>query len=126
MLLMTSLRTIALTFQNLIIQGKVKEAFEKYIHPQFKHHNPYFKGDRESLMRAMEENAAQFPHKIFEVQRVIEQNDLVVVHSKLRLKEPMPPIATVHIFRFDRDKIIEEWDIAQQVPEDCQNENDMF
>lgn len=32
----------------------------------------------------------------------------------------------VHIFRFDRNHIVEMWDLGQQVPENMPNENGMF
>jgi predicted SnoaL-like aldol condensation-catalyzing enzyme len=32
----------------------------------------------------------------------------------------------VHIFRFRGDKIVELWDLGQEVPESSPNENGMF
>lgn len=121
-----SKKDIALAFQNLIISGKVREAYDLYIHPQFRHHNPYFQGDRESLLTAMEEDAKKFPNKIFEVKRALEDEDLVAIHSHLKLNSDMPEIVVVHIFRFRDNKIIEGWDIAQQMPEENINKNSMF
>jgi len=56
-------KEIAVSFLSLASSGRVGEAYEKYVHPDFRHHNPYFKGDRESLLKGMEESAHQFPHK---------------------------------------------------------------
>ena len=50
-------KEIAVSFLRLASSGKVRQAYEKYIHPDFRHHNPYFKGDRESLLKGMEELA---------------------------------------------------------------------
>jgi predicted SnoaL-like aldol condensation-catalyzing enzyme len=50
-------KEIATSFLTLASSGNVAEAYEKYVHPQFRHHNVYFKGGRESLQKAMEENA---------------------------------------------------------------------
>lgn len=116
----------AVAFQKMIVAGKIKQAYEKYIAVDFRHHNPYFKGDRDSLMRGMEKNHAQFPLKTFEIQHTIEEGDLVVIHSRLRLAPEMPSIATVHIFRFGGDMIAEEWDLGQQIPEDSPNEYGAF
>ena len=106
---------IATAFQRLITSGKIREGFEKYASSDFRHHNPYFKGDRESLLLGMEENATQFPEKIFEIKRTLEDGDIVAVHSRLKLKPDMPEIVTVHIFRFENDEIAEEWDVGQQI-----------
>jgi len=74
----------------------------------------------------MEESAVQFPKKVFEVVRTLEDGDFVVVHGKVRLNPDMPEIALIHIFRFDGDLIIEEWEAAQEVPQESPNENGMF
>ena len=34
--------------------GKVRDAFDWHVGVNFRHHNACFRGDRESLMRAME------------------------------------------------------------------------
>ena len=119
-------KEIAVSFLNLASSGKVREAYEKYIHPDFRHHNPYFKGDRASLMKGMEESAAQFPDKIFEAIRVLADGDMVAVHGKVRLKPDMPWIALMHIFRFEGNLIIEEWEAAQEAPMGSPNENGIF
>jgi len=122
----SSRKEIALKFDSLIASGQIRDAFEKYVSPTFRHHNPYFKGDRESLLLGLEKNAGQFAHKIYEVQRVLEDGDLVAVHSRLKPKPDWPAMAIVHIFRFDDDKIVEEWDLSQQIPGDAPNENGLF
>lgn len=47
----------------MVSSGQVREAYEKYVHPNFRHHNAYFKGDRESLLVAMEEAHIASPNK---------------------------------------------------------------
>src|SRR5512136_413434 len=105
-----SKKDLAVSFLHLASSGKIRQAYSKYVHPQFRHHNPYFKGDRESLLAGMEESAVKFPEKVFEAVRTFEDGDFVVVHGKVRLKPEMPEIALIHIFRFWDDLIIEEWE----------------
>lgn len=31
----------AVTFEQLIVDGQISEAYEKYLGPDFRHHNPY-------------------------------------------------------------------------------------
>ena len=40
-------KEIAIAFLREASAGNVRAAYEKYVHPAFRHHNPYFKGDRE-------------------------------------------------------------------------------
>ncbi|HMA54755.1 MAG TPA: nuclear transport factor 2 family protein, partial [Acidobacteriota bacterium] len=94
-------KEIAVSFLRSAASGKVREAYEKYVHPDFVHHNPYFKGDRGSLLTGMEESAVQFPNKAFEAVRVLEEGAFVVVHGRIRLRADMPEYVLIHIFRFE-------------------------
>lgn len=117
----------AVDFLRLAASVNVREAFQKYAGQSFRHHNPFFSGTAESLMAAMSDNAAKNPGKVLEIQRVIEQDDLVAVHSHVRMNPTDRGAAVVHIFRFDgNDRIAELWDIGQPVPESSPNENGMF
>ena len=120
-------RQAALTFLNQVIIGRISEAFEKYIAREgFRHHNPYFRGDRESLKAAMMEANQKFRNATLEVQRVFEDDDLVAVHSRVKHSPTEPDIAVVHIFRFEREKVVELWDVGMQVPKDSPNDNGAF
>jgi len=117
---------IAISFLKLAASGKVREAYSKYVSPDLRHHNPYFRGDRESLMLAMEENATKNPDKKLEIKLTLEEKNMVATYSHLQQKPGDPGGTVVHIFRFEGDRIVEMWDIGQAVPEDSPNENGMF
>jgi len=122
----TPQKLAALSYLTLVTSGKIREAYDAHIHPDFTHHNQYMKGDRQSLMDGMLENEENFPNKKFEVKRLIEEGDIVVAHSGLELGGNMPPMTVVHIMRFQDGKIVEMWDIGQQLQEDSPNENGPF
>ena len=121
-----SRKDAAIAFLRLAASGKVNEAYGQYIGAGFRHHNPHFQGDVRSLAAGMAENAAKFPHKELEVQHAIEDGNLVAVHSRVRLSPKDSNVAVAHIFRFERDRIVELWDIGQPEPQDSPNENGMF
>jgi predicted SnoaL-like aldol condensation-catalyzing enzyme len=116
----------AMAFLRLASSGKARKAFQKHVAPGFRHHNPFFRGDADSLMIAMEENAAKNPDKVLEVQRALEDGDLVAVHSRVRQKPGDRGAALVHLFKFQGDRIVELWDLGQPVPENSPTENGMF
>jgi len=122
----TSLKEKAVSFLQLVASGEVREAFTRYVDPGFRHHNFFFRGDADSLMHAMEENAAKNPHKILEVKRAIEEGDIVAVHSHVKQNQLDLGGAVVHIFRFHNDLIVELWDVGQPIPENSPNENGVF
>ena len=74
----------------------------------------------------MEENARQNPGKVLEVKRAIAEGELVVVHSHVRQKPGDLGAAVVHIFRFEKGRIVELWDIGQPVPTESPNRYGMF
>lgn len=119
-------KEISQNFLRLASKGESREAFQLYVGNDFKHHNAYFKGDGHTLMIAMEESARKNPNKIFEIQRALEDGDLVAVHSRVQQAQGDLEIAVIHIFRFDKDKIVELWDFGQPVTSDIVNENGMF
>jgi predicted SnoaL-like aldol condensation-catalyzing enzyme len=116
----------AVEFLKLVASGKVREAYQKHVGPGFRHHNPFFRGDAASLMEAMEQNAAKNPNKVLEIQSAIQEGNRVAVFSRVRQNPEDRGGAVVHIFRFEKDRIVEFWDIGQAVPEQSVNENDMF
>lgn len=118
-------KEIAITFLQMASNGKVREAYDRCVHADFIHHNAYFKGDRESLRKGMEDNAREFPNKQIEVLRTLEDGDLVAVHSKVSLDADRL-FGVIHIFRFEGELIVEAWEGAQEVLKDSPNEHGIF
>lgn len=121
-----SKKEIAMAFLNLVVSGKIDEGYDLYVAEEFRHHNPYFKGNRQSLLNAMKENAIANPDKIFEIKRALQDGNLVAVHSHVRQNPGDPGAAVVHIFRFFEDRIVELWDVGMPAPKDNINENGIF
>lgn len=65
-------KEIAQDFLKLAAKGQSRKAFELYVADNFKHHDAYFKGDGQTLITAMEENAKKTPDKVFEIQRALQ------------------------------------------------------
>jgi predicted SnoaL-like aldol condensation-catalyzing enzyme len=123
--MMTNKET-AIAFLRLTARGEVDEAFARHAAPGFRHHNPHFAADADTLKAGMKENAARFPHMVFEVQRALADGDLVAVHSRAQLEAGGMELAVVHILRFEGDRIAEMWDIAQAAPVPMANRDGMF
>jgi predicted SnoaL-like aldol condensation-catalyzing enzyme len=122
----TSRKDIATTFLRMCATGDVRAAYDRYIGRDFRHHNPYFRGDASTLAAGMAENTKQNPGKVFDIEHALEDGDLVAVHSRLQFKPGSQEMAVVHLCRFVGDRIVELWDVGQPVPADSPNENGMF
>jgi predicted SnoaL-like aldol condensation-catalyzing enzyme len=117
---------IATEFLSMAASGKVREAYERHVADAFIHHNAYFPGDRESLLVAMEQSAESEPNKSFTVKQIIDSGDRVAVLSHLQRVQDGQEYAVVHILRFEGSKIVEMWDIGQEIPKDSPNALGMF
>ena len=121
---MSKQKEAAKSFLTMAGMGKVQEAYDKYIAPSFLHHNQHFKGDRQSLLTAMQEASRTTPNKSIDVKHVYEDGDTVITHSLVSRQSPeAPDVVVVHIFRFEHDRIVELWDVGQPVSKDSPNEH---
>lgn len=122
-----SLKEMAVSFLKMAGTGQVQDAYDKFISPDFIHHNLHFRGDRQSLLKAMQEAHQVRPNKSVDVKHVYQDGDTVITHS---LVEPTSgaeaSIAVVHILRFQNDKVVELWDLGQEIPSKSHNKNGPF
>ncbi len=119
-------RDAAVAFLREVAAGRAREAFAKHVAPGFRHHNPHFPAGADALMRAMADAAKRNPGLQVEVQRTLEDGDLVAVHSRIRMHAGDRDHATVHLFRFEDGRIAELWDIGQDAPDASPNQDGMF
>jgi predicted SnoaL-like aldol condensation-catalyzing enzyme len=122
----SSKKEVAITFLKLAATGKLDEAYGNYVAANFRHHNPYFAGDAESLKAGMAGAHEQFPNTTLEVQHAWEDGDRVAVHSRVSHGPDQPDISVVHMFRFEGDRIAELWDVGMEAPKDSPNKNGLF
>jgi predicted SnoaL-like aldol condensation-catalyzing enzyme len=105
---------------------KPEEAVAKYIGPNYRQHNPGSADGPESLIQTMKWFTQNFPELRMEVKRIIAEGELVVLHSHLIMKPGDRGSAVVEMFRLENGRIVEHWDVAQEIPETSANDNTMF
>ena len=74
----------------------------------------------------MQESDKDEPNKAFNVKQAIADGDSVAVFSELQRAEADITYAVVHIAKLENGKIVELWDVVQEVPKDLANELGMF
>lgn len=121
-----TLKSIAQAFLKAASSQQVSEGYDLYVSDKFVHHNIHFKSDAQSLKAGMMQSAELFPNKILEVKQSIAENNMVMTYSHVRLTPNDNGFALMHLFRFENNKIVELWDIAQQIPENFANELGAF
>ncbi|MFE2336718.1 nuclear transport factor 2 family protein [Streptomyces coelicoflavus] len=115
-------------FNNLLVQ-KNPEAV-RYLTPEFYQHNPASPSGSGGLREQFAEFFGLYPDVEADLKRVIADKDYVAIHFRYRLTPESADLSIMGIFRVvKRDgeyKIIEHWDVTQQVPAASANDNTMF
>jgi predicted SnoaL-like aldol condensation-catalyzing enzyme len=121
-------KDIAVNFLKLVASGKVDEGFEKYVDKKFVHHNVWTPDGRESLKQGMKDNGIKAPNKKFIIKKVIEDKDTVATHSyiKFKMEGKDMELAVVHIVKIRNGKIVEMWDVGQEIPKNSPNKKGVF
>lgn len=107
-------------------QHKPTEAAKKYIGSKYIQHNPYVPNGAEAFYSYFEKHFKENPKSHVEIKRVLGDGDLVVLHLLSKENEKDRGRAIVDIFRVENGKIVEHWDVIQEVPEKSANTNTMF
>jgi len=102
-------------------------AAAKYFGAAYIQHNPVAADGPEGFKGFVEFLKAKFPQSKSEIKRVFAEGDYVILHVHAVREPGTRGAAIVDIFRLDADgKIVEHWDVRQDIPEKAANNNGMF
>jgi predicted SnoaL-like aldol condensation-catalyzing enzyme len=113
-------------FYDLAINKKDFAAASKYLGPRYIQHNPVAADGPEGLKAFIEFLRAKFPESRSEVKRAWVDGDYVILHVHSVREPGTRGRAIVDIFRLENGKIVEHWDVIQDIPEKAANANGMF
>ena len=99
---------------------------DEFIGPEYINHNPQAPDGSEALRRFVTDFRAAYPQLRHTVERVIAEDDLVLLHSHAVLEPGTPGQVVVDIFRVRDGKIVEHWDVIQPVADTSVSGHDMF
>ena len=89
-------------------------------------HNPRVPDGRAAFVAAFTRIFAANPEARSRILRTATDGDLVFLHVHARSNASDRGRAIVDIFRVEGDRIVEHWDVIQEVPETAANANTMF
>ncbi len=105
---------------------KPTEAANKYIGGTYTQHNPHVPDGAAAFYSYFEGFFKQNPQTRVDIKRVVAEGDLVVLHLHFTTGAKDRGSAIVDIFRVEDGKIVEHWDVIQEVPAQSANKNTMF
>jgi predicted SnoaL-like aldol condensation-catalyzing enzyme len=107
-------------------QQQPEAAVQRYMGSYYRQHNPQAGDGPEPFIGYVHWFSGQNPEARVDFKRLIAEGDLVVVHSHMVPRPGDRGMAVMDIFRLEDGKIVEHWDVIQDVPEKAANNNTMF
>ncbi|HYC18437.1 MAG TPA: ester cyclase [Pseudolabrys sp.] len=108
------------------INQKDFEAAAKNFGTRYVQHNPRAADGPEGFKAFIEFLKAKFPSYHSEIKRAFADGDFVILHVHNVPEPGQRGAAIVDIFRLENGKVIEHWDVRQDIPEQSANGNSMF
>ncbi len=119
-------KTNAIAFYKMSYEGNPSDAVEKYVGDEYIQHNPLVGNGKKAFIDYFERMQREYPNKSIEFVRTISEGDLVAVHTH-QVWPDSEEYVTMDFLRFDdQGKIIEHWDVMQQIPKHTANGNTMY
>jgi predicted SnoaL-like aldol condensation-catalyzing enzyme len=115
-----------LEFYEAGLNQKDFEAAAKHFGPKYIQHNPGAPDGIEGFKGFLAFLREKFPNSKSEIKRVFAEGDYVILHVHAVREPGTRGRAIVDIFRLDNGKIVEHWDVAQDIPEKMPHNNGMF
>ena len=119
-------KKLVVAFYDAAINRKDYTAASAYLGAQYKQHNPTAADGAEGLKGFIEFLKARFPNQKGEIKSVIAEGDKVVLHVHSTRGDGTPGRPIIDIFRVENGKVVEHWDVIQDIPEKAANTNGMF
>lgn len=106
--------------------GEPEKAAARTLGDTYVQHNPGAPDGAAAFIGYVTYMRNRFPELRLEIRRAVSDGDIVVTHSHFRRTADDLGLAVADFWRIADGKIVEHWDVIQEVPADAQNDNTMF
>ena len=120
-------KKIAVDFFNMVFQDrKPQQAFDTYSTPEYIQHNELASDGAAPAIKFLNEWFEKNPRASIEIKRVIAEGNLVAIHHHMRKSPEDPGAAAVDMYRVENGKVMEHWDVFQNMPAKSENAHPKF
>ncbi len=119
-------KMIVKDFYELAINKKDFEAASKYLGPRYIQHNQRSADGADGLKDFIQFLHIKFPDAHSEIKRIFADGDYVILHVHAVRERGTRGVAVVDIFRLQDRRIVEHWDVHEDILEKAANLNGMF
>ncbi|HVY07435.1 MAG TPA: ester cyclase [Burkholderiales bacterium] len=118
-------KKLVVDFYDRVLNKKDVDAVDRYVGP-YRQHNPMAADGPEGLKGFIQYLKQNAPQAHFEFKRVLADGDFVILHVHAVMAPGTRGMAIVDLFKVDQGRIVEHWDVIQDIPEKSANANTMF
>jgi len=118
-------KLVAQFYQNAI-NDKNFAAAEPYLGSWYIQHNPQAQDGIDGFKQFIEYLKSTYPQSHSEIKRIIADGAYVILHVHSNKEPGTRGQAIMDIFRLEHNKIVEHWDVIQEIPAESANNNGMF
>ncbi len=119
-------KQVVVDYYRTAFEGNPHKAVEDHFGDRYIQHNPDADDGPEAFIGFVTWLRGEYPDLRLDIKRVLAEGDMVVTHSHLVLKPGEPGRALADFFRLENGKVVEHWDVIQDVPATSANPNGMF
>ena len=119
-------RKTVLAFYEKGLNQKDADAALAYVGDRYVQHNPNAADGPDGFRKFIGFLREKFPNSHSEIKRSFVDGDFVILHVHSVREPGSRGRAIVDIFKMENGKIVEHWDVVQDIPENPANNNTMF
>ena len=111
-----------------LMEHRPRDAAEQYLHPNVRQHSPTIADGKQAALQyfASRYPGAEAKQRTSAVSHIIVDGDLVLVHRHVTTGPGDRGTMYADLFRVQKGKIVEHWDVIQPVPPTSVNGNTMW
>ena len=117
---------IAVDFYETLLNEKNWEKGRSMMGNRYVQHNPNATDGYDGIEAHINMIRDRFPENHGEIKHMFTRDDLVALHVHSKRTPDSLGNAVVDMFRIEDGKVVEHWDVVQEVPETALNDNTMF
>jgi predicted SnoaL-like aldol condensation-catalyzing enzyme len=122
-------KQVVVDYYTTAFAGDPEKAVADHFGPRYIQHNPDAQDGPEPFIGFVRWLRNEYPNLKLDIKRVIAEGNMVATHSHLDLEPDSsdnPGRALADFFRLEDGKVVEHWDVIQDIPKASANNNGMF
>ncbi|HEY0869711.1 MAG TPA: ester cyclase [Acidothermaceae bacterium] len=119
-------KAVVVDYYQTAFNGEPEKAAAEHLGSRYVQHNPAAPDGPEAFIGFVHWLRGEYPQLQLDIKRVIAEGDIVVTHAQLILTPGEPGQALADFFRVEDGKVVEHWDVVQDIPATSANSNTMF